>query len=180
MFIRRLALPFAALLLWGLSMGTQAQVPISGCTQDNPPIGQTQTCFLFETDANGNFSEISSQIVNLFGNDWNTGNILIVEGTNDQNPGTPSDIVVFYPDGHTGQLFSNGTPEFDQLLAADNFIATLVEGAAPNEEVVFGQTAGDVIHVLSGVPADQAPEPATLLLVAAGLAGIRVLRRKIA
>ena len=179
MFIRKLALPFAALLLWGLSIAAHAQPTISHCTQDNPPLGQTQTCYLYETDANGNFSEISSLIINVFGFDWETGNLLIVEGINDSQPGTPSDIVVF-TEG-TGQLFSGGTPQFDQLLAAGIFsLGTFVEGALPNEEVVFLQNDSDTIHILSGVPPDQAPEPATLLLMAAGLAGLRVMRRKIA
>jgi hypothetical protein len=188
MLMRTMLLPMAALALWGLSMGAQAG-PISSCDGATP-----RTCSLFETDASGNFSEVSSPIT-IPANDWFFGDYLIVEGpSGDELGGTPSDIVRFFATvgadfgfGNTATLYSNGSVEFAALLAGHtgtngdlvNFSDILTEGPGPFEEAVITQVNGDQIHVFSGTP-QEVPVPATLLLLGAGLAGFGLMRRKAA
>ena len=72
---------------------------ISGCTDNGDG---TQTCNLYETDANGDPSEWSSPVGDVFGSDWNLGYWKILDPN-----GSLSDVVVFYNTSEDNNGFSN-------------------------------------------------------------------------
>jgi hypothetical protein len=185
-YVRKLLLHSAALALCAVSWAAQAG-PVSGCATDDPISPFTQTCNLYETDANGDPSEVSSPITNQFKDgSWAVGDWLLVKGPGPSN-GTPSDVVRFFLDptsanggSNTAILYSDGSTEFGQILAEHTnagglfgFLGTLAENL-PGPVVILPNDFGDTVNVFS------TPEPATLLLMALGFAGLAARRRSIA
>src|SRR5690242_1502999 len=95
------SLGLAALFSAGSAMATP--LLIIGCTVNQG--GLDQTCNFYETDANGNSSEISSPVTNqIAGSYWHVGYSAI----NDPD-GTLSDIIIWNPISPGSALANTGT-----------------------------------------------------------------------
>lgn len=157
--------------------GSASALPISGCT-DNGDV--TQTCNLYESDANASPSEVSSQATNIFGTDWNAGYVEIFDATPAVAP-IISDIMVFTGGTATLYSFDDGGgapadfPGFDSIGPNLGHATEDLTGFATFGEA-FVTDCCDTINVFS--PSDTVPEPITLSVFGAGLAGAAALRRR--
>lgn len=172
-----------------ISAGSATAAPlISGCTI---VIGTTsQTCNFYETDANGNSSEISSAVSNQFSatTQWHSGYSVI----DDADHTTLSDVIVWNPvspgsifaqtanlyscdDGSLPNICANAIVGLTNLGtgfedANGNLVATKSRFNSDNVQV-----ATDTLNVFSGV---DVPEPVTLSIFGVGLAGAFAVRRR--
>ena len=171
------------------SAGSAMAVPqISACVIN--PGTTTQTCTFYETDANGNPSEVSSPVTNQFSStEWHVGYSAI----DDLGTTRLSDVIVWNPMSpgssiaQTGTLYScdDGTlaSNCSTVIAGLTSLGTGFEdangdllGAGKNRFNVDGAiVAVDTLNVYSGV---DVPEPFTLSIFCAGLAGAAAMRRR--
>jgi hypothetical protein len=169
-----------------LSAGTAMASPlISGCAIN--PGTNTQTCNFYETDANGNPSEISSPVFNQISDTaWHAGYSAI-----DDPNGVLSDIIVWLPispgsifaevgvlhscdDGH---LPNNCDTTGLTLLGTgfENANGDLIGATKSRFNSDNNLVAVDTLNIFSGV---DVPEPVTLTIFGAGLAGAAATRRR--
>jgi hypothetical protein len=171
----------AVVAIAGLGFGSGAAFGapvISGCTDNGD---DTQTCNLFETNSDGLPSETSSSITDIFAVDWTSGYWRILDPNE-----TLSDIVVFPDSGVTAPSGVAGTAF---LISCDDgalpgncsidatLLGTAFEDASGN--ATFLGNLNDTFNVFSPPEGTQTvPEPITLSLFGAGLAGAAALRRR--
>ncbi|HET7085930.1 MAG TPA: PEP-CTERM sorting domain-containing protein [Rhizomicrobium sp.] len=179
-----IAASLGAAALFSAGSATAAPVLISGCTIN---VGTTtQTCNFYETNANGSPSEISSPVSNLFpGTFWHAGYSAI----DDLGTTTLSDVIVWDAVAQTGTLYSCDDGHLPNLctdaIAGLTLLGTGFEDANGDlllatksrfGAITGGDLAGvDTLNVFSGV---DVPEPFTLSLFGAGLAGAIAMRRR--
>jgi len=172
------ALSFGALI--SASSAIAGPVSISTCTVNGD--GVTQTCNFYETDANAAPSEISSPVNNLFQSTsfWADGYSAI-----DDPNGTLSDIIVWSQTAGTGTLFScdDGTLSGNCNTNGLTLLGTGFEnangdllGASKARHLATGAIVVDTLNIFS--PPENVPEPLTLSLFGAGLAGAVAMRRR--
>ncbi len=171
-----------------VSTSTAFAVPlISGCADNGDG---TQTCNFYETDANGSPSEISSTVFNQFQSttSWHSGYSAI----DDPITGTLSDIIVWVPIT-PGSIYAESAILYscDDGAAASNCNTSgltplgtasedtngdLLGATKPRFNSDNTQVAIDTLNAFS--PPESVPEPFSLSLFGAGLAGAFALRRR--
>jgi hypothetical protein len=183
-----LAGSLGAATLFSAGSAMSAPVQISGCTIN---VGTpTQTCNFYETDANGAPSEISSAVSNQFSatTAWHSGYSAIDDPDN-----TLSDVIVWNPIttgstfAQTANLYSCDDTHIPNIcttaIAGLTLLGTGFEDANGNlllaSKSRFNsdntQVAVDTLNVFSP---EELPEPITLSLFGAGLAGVVAMRRR--
>lgn len=175
-----------------------AAAPISSCVVN--PGGQSFTCNVFESNANGAPSEISNIFQLTTG--VTAGYIVLLEhaGLDQTNNHNWSDVLHLIDDGGgtpgvatTGQLLSdgcNGTldpfscfPTFAQVNAVPHAFAVQAQtgtGDDFTDKTVF-QSGLNIYNIFSAAPVNEGevtPEPGTMGLIAAGLVGAGLLARR--
>jgi hypothetical protein len=123
-------------VLCGLSAlaSTAHATPISGCTQ-NPGTGQL-TCDLYESDANGNPSEIGT-VSPGFNAGWLVGYAFMLDAADPTQKANVSDVIIVHSD-HI-DLFSQGAgAAFDTA-----YNAALAGAAIDGTAIATGQVFGD-------------------------------------
>lgn len=147
---------------------------ISGCAPNLSGIGIT--CNVFETDASGNASEISS--IFPLGDTAVAGYVVLLEtaGADQSNTANWSDVLHFIDNGGglatTAQLLSQGCncfPDFATVNASGGTF--IVENPAP--PTVYTASGTDIYNIFSF---EEAPEPVSFLLAALGLAALLAKR----
>jgi hypothetical protein len=169
--------------IFSASPAISAPVLISGCTVNVGSSPATQTCNFYETDANGNPSEVSSPVSNLIPSTfWHAGYSAI----DDADHTTLSDVIVWNAVAQTGTLYScdDGSlpSNCSSAIAGLTLLGTGFEdangdllGATKSRFNVDGVVVGvDTLNVFSGV---DVPEPLTLSIFGIGLAGTIAMRR---
>ena len=155
---------------------------LSSCAPTNPLSATPFTCNIYETNANGAPSEDTGPIIlpGLVG----SGFVVLLESGTDTSVANWSDIVEFAgnADTSTVELFSDPETGFDPALvttvlnSGPFFITEDPSGVTP---YFSGGTQGTDNDYFIHSNADiNVPEPLTLSLFGAGLAGTAALRRR--
>lgn len=178
-----LAASFGMAMLFSADGAISAPL-ISGCTVTGT---NTQTCNFYETNANGAPSEISSPVFDQFAptSAWHPGYSAI-----DDPNGTLSDIIVWTgvpgtPFAETGTLYSCDDGQLPSNCDTTG-LTLLGTGFEDANGDLLGATKSrfNADNVLAGVDTlnvyspPEVPEPITLSLFGAGLAGAFVVRRR--
>lgn len=161
--ITTVSVAFALALL----AGPASADPVSSCASD---AAGGQICNIYETDASGNPTDISSVTSTEFFQ--TTGYVVLLDNTNNNtNPANWSDLAVFT--ATSIQLFSDGTWSSSQASAALAAINTQYILEAATAPTLYSPDSADLYYFYSpGSPVTSGgvPEPSSLLLSALGLA----------
>jgi hypothetical protein len=177
-----LAASLGVATLFSAGSAMSAPILISGCTITGT---NTQTCNFYETDANGAPSEVSSPVFNQFSatSAWHAGYSAIDDPDN-----TLSDIIVWTA-VTPGSLFAqmgtlhscdipNNCDTTGLTLLGTGFEdanGSLLGATKSRFNVDNVQVATDTLNVFSP---EELPEPITLSIFGAGLAGAVAMRRR--
>jgi len=146
------------------------------------------TCNIYESDASGNPSEISS--IFSLGTTAVAGYVVLLESplADQTNTAMWSDVLHFIDDGvgfsTTAQLLSDGCacfPTFTAVNAAGaQFIVETQFGTGNDftDFTPYQPTATDTYNIYSAAPFVLAPEPQSWWMLAGGLAVLGLLRRR--
>ena len=175
------------LLLGLLAVMVARSAPVSSCTPNMSGVGIT--CNIFESDVNGNPSEMS----NIFslGTSAVAGYVVLLEapGADQTNLANWSDVLHFIDGGggfaSTAQLLSDGCncfPSFATVNAAGGaFIVETQTGTGNDftDSTQYSPSGTDVYNIFSDAPVNETgdvPEPGSVALLGGGLVAMGLRR----